>query len=30
MEMTSTVAEVVRRSARRRPTRIALHFGERR
>jgi fatty-acyl-CoA synthase len=30
MEMTSTVAEVVRRSARRWPTRIALHFGERR
>jgi non-ribosomal peptide synthetase component E (peptide arylation enzyme) len=30
MEMTSTVAEVIRRSARRWPTRIALHFGERR
>jgi fatty-acyl-CoA synthase len=30
MDMTSTVADVVRRSARRWPTRIALHFGERR
>src|SRR3954467_7349722 len=28
--MTSTVADLVRRSARRWPTRIALHFGERR
>ncbi|HEY4099069.1 MAG TPA: acyl-CoA synthetase, partial [Baekduia sp.] len=30
MEMTSTVAEVIRRSARRHPQRIAVHFGERR
>src|SRR4051812_44473944 len=30
MEMTSTVADLIRRSARRRPERIALHFGERR
>jgi fatty-acyl-CoA synthase len=30
MEMPSTVADLVRRSARRRPTRTALHFGERR
>jgi fatty-acyl-CoA synthase len=30
MEMPSTVADLVRRSARRRPTRVALHFGERR
>jgi fatty-acyl-CoA synthase len=30
MEMTSTVADVIRRSARRWPRRIALHFGERR
>ena len=30
MEMPSTVADLVRRSARRWPTRIALHFGERR
>src|SRR3954452_21879486 len=29
LEMTSTVADLVRRSARRWPTRIALHFGER-
>jgi fatty-acyl-CoA synthase len=28
--MTSTVADLIRRSARRWPTRIALHFGERR
>src|SRR3954463_14642650 len=28
--MTSTVADLVRRSARRFPTRVALHFGERR
>jgi fatty-acyl-CoA synthase len=30
LEMTSTVADLVRRSARRWPTRVALHFGERR
>src|SRR3954469_3567820 len=30
MEMTSTVADLIRRSARRWPERIALHFGERR
>jgi fatty-acyl-CoA synthase len=30
MEMTSTVGDIVRRSARRRPQRIAVHFGERR
>jgi fatty-acyl-CoA synthase len=30
MEMPSTVADLVRRSARRWPTRTALHFGERR
>src|SRR3954464_15986961 len=30
VEMRSTVADLVRRSARRRPTRVALHFGERR
>src|SRR4051794_24064454 len=30
MEMTSTVADVIRRSARRWPQRTALHFGERR
>src|SRR4051812_10280338 len=30
LEMTSTVADLVRRSARRRPTRVALVFGERR
>ncbi|HWI71383.1 MAG TPA: acyl-CoA synthetase [Baekduia sp.] len=30
MEMPSTVADLVRRSARRWPTRMALHFGERR
>src|ERR1700712_4471754 len=30
MDMTSTVADLIRRSARRWPTRIAVHFGERR
>src|SRR3954467_3455302 len=30
MEMSSTVADVIRRSARRWPERIAVHFGERR
>src|SRR3954447_19262972 len=30
LEMTSTVADLVRRSARRRPTQTALLFGERR
>src|ERR1700710_1138075 len=30
MDMTSTVSDLIRRSARRAPTRIALHFGERR